>query len=478
MEDKDFKELLSELLSYGQETEWIEFKENNYSPEEIGEYISALSNSACLAKRNHGYLVYGIKDETLEIIGTKVSFKNMKKGGQEINHWLAMSLEPKTDFRIIEKMIDDKRVIIIEIDCANSRPIKFKCIAHVRIASSKDKLDKHPQKEKKLWNILNYKNFEDEIALEKVDENKVIELLDYPAYFNLMKLELPTNKSAILEKLEQECLIVKKGKKYSITNLGGILFAKNLSQFPNLARKIIRIIIYKGNNKLETIKEESNTKGYALAFQELAKFIMDQLPTNEIIEDSLRKNVRMFPEIAIRELLANTIIHQDFSEKGTNPMVEIYSNRIEFINAGKPLINPSRFIDYPPKSRNEKLADFMRRINICERRGSGIDKVINLVEVFQLPAPEFIAEEDYVKVILYSHRQFKEMTKEDRIRACYQHCVLKYVFKEDMTNETLRNRFNIDKKNYPMVSKVIRDAIDSKMIKKDEGAKRYLPIWA
>jgi predicted HTH transcriptional regulator len=401
----------------------------------------------------------------------------MKKGGQEINHWLAMSLDPKTDFRIIEKNIDDKKIIIIEIDCANSRPIKFKGVAHVRIGSSKDRLDKHPQKEKKLWNILNHKNFEDEIALEKIDENKVIELLDYPAYFDLMKLELPTNKSAILEKLEQECLILKKGKKYSITNLGGILFAKDLSQFPNLARKTIRIIIYKGSNKLETIREESSNKGYAIAYSELVKFIMDQLPTNEVIDNALRKKVEMFPEIAIRELLANTIIHQDFAEKGMNPMVEVYSNRIEFINAGKPLIKPSRFIDYPPKSRNEKLADFMRRINICERRGSGIDKVINSVEFFQLPAPEFIGGEDFMNIILYAHRQFKDMTKEDRIRACYQHCVLKYVFKEDMTNETLRNRFNIDKKNYPMVSKVIRDAIDSKAIKKDEGAKRYLPIW-
>ncbi len=478
MEEKEFEELLNELLSYGQETEWIEFKKNNSSPEEIGGYVSALSNSACLSKKNHGYMVYGIDNNSLEIIGTKVSFKNMKKGGQEINHWLAMSLEPKTDFKIIEKIINDKRVVIIEIDCANSRPIKFKGIAYVRIGSSKDKLDKHPQKEKKLWDIINHKNFEDEIALEKIDENKIIELLDYPAYFNLMNLELPTNKSAILEKLEQEGLILKKGKKYSITNLGGILFAKNLSQFPGLARKAIRIIIYKGSNKLKTIKEEASAKGYAMAFQELSKFIMDQLPTNEVIEDSLRKNVRMFPEIAIRELLANTIIHQDFLEKGTSPMVEIYSSRIEFINAGKPLISPSRFIDYPPKSRNEKLADFMRRINICERRGSGIDKVINSVEVYQLPAPEFIAEEDYVNVILYAHKQFKDMTKKDRIRACYQHCVLKYVFKKEMTNETLRNRFKIDKKNYPMVSRVIRDAIDSRDIKRDRGTKRYLPIWA
>jgi len=478
MEEKEFKELLDELLSYEQETEWIEFKKNNSNPEEIGEYISALSNSACLSKRNHGYLVYGIDNDSLEAIGTKISFRNMKKGGQEINHWLAMSLDPKTDFKIIEEIIDDKRIIIIEIDCANSRPIKFKGVAYVRIGSSKDRLDKHPQKEKKLWDIINHKNFEDEIALEKIDENKVIELLDYPAYFNLMKLELPTNKLAILEKLKQECLIVRKGKKYSITNLGGILFAKDLSQFPNLARKIIRIIIYKGNNKLETTREESNNKGYAIAYQELVKFIMDQLPTNEVIDNALRKKVEMFPEIAIRELLANTIIHQDFMEKGMNPMIEVYSNRIEFINAGKPLIKPSRFIDYPPKSRNEKLADFMRRINICERRGSGIDKVINSVEFFQLPAPEFIGGEDFMNIILYAHRQFKDMTKEDRIRACYQHCVLKYVFKEDMTNETLRNRFNIDKKNYPMVSKVIRDAINSKAIKKDEGAKRYLPIWA
>lgn len=159
-------------------------------------------------------------------------------------------------------------------------------------------------------------------------------------------------------------------------------------------------------------------------------------------------------------------------------MIEFFDNRVEFTNPGEPLIDTSRFIDHAPISRNDKLASFMRRIKICEERGSGIDKVIEAVELFQLPAPEFIKENKFVKVILYSHRNFKEMTKEDRIRACWQHCILKYVSKQFMTNSTLRERFNLKGKNdYVQVSKIIRNCIERGNIKQDASG-RYIPGWA
>lgn len=84
----------------------------------------------------------------------------------------------------------------------------------------------------------------------------------------------------------------------------------------------------------------------------------------------------MYPELSIRELVANALIHQDFSQTGNSVMIEIYSNRLEVTNPGEPLVDTDRFLDTPPKSRNEILASFMRRINICEERGSGIDKIV------------------------------------------------------------------------------------------------------
>jgi len=206
--------------------------------------------------------------------------------------------------------------------------------------------------------------------------------------------------------------------------------------------------------------------------------VNDKLPSNEEIGRVFRKEVRMYPELAIRELIANAIIHQDFSIKGTSPMIEIYENRIEISNPGKPLIDIKRFIDHTPESRNEMLAGLMRRMNFCEERGSGIDKVIHEIEFFQLPAPDFLSGDNYTRVILFSPKSLRQMSKPDKIRACYQHSCLKYVSGEYMTNQSLRERLNIDKKNYPIVSRIIKESIESGVITEYDNSRMYIPFWA
>ena len=96
-----------------------------------------------------------------------------------------------------------------------------------------------------------------------------------------------------------------------------------------------------------------------------------------------------FPEIAIREPVANALIHQDFLATGVIPMVEIFPGRIEITNPGHPLVDTQRFLDSPPRSRNEVLASLMRRFRICEEPGSGIDRVVAEIERYHLPAPLF-----------------------------------------------------------------------------------------
>jgi ATP-dependent DNA helicase RecG len=107
----------------------------------------------------------------------------------------------------------------------------------------------------------------------------------------------------------------------------------------------------------------------------------------------------------------------------------------------------------------------MRRMNICEERGSGIDKVIFNVEAFQLPAPEFRATEKSTVAILYGPKEFSDLDKEGKIRACYQHACLCYVSGSHMTNATLRKRLNIDQQNYPIASKIIKDAVQEELVK-------------
>lgn len=111
-------------------------------------------------------------------------------------------------------------------------------------------------------------------------------------------------------------------------------------------------------------------------------------------------------------------------------MVELFEDRIEISNPGRPLVDTLRMMDEPPRSRNESLAALMRRMNMCEERGSGIDKVVFEVELHQLPAPSFVLKEQSMVVTLYSHRELKDMSKDERIRACYQHACLKCVSNE------------------------------------------------
>lgn len=479
------RSLVREFAALPGETEWLEFKCNFADPQSIGEYLSALSNSAALKGKHFGYIIWGIEDVEHTITGTKFKPRLAKKGNQELESWLAMHLSPRIDFKIHEFTFDEKPIVLFEIPCASHRPVSFKAVEYIRVGTYKKPLKDFPEKERMLWNLFETIPFEMQAAKPDVTSDQVLKFLDYPAYFDLTDQPLPDNREGILAKLISEKMIIERdGGVYDITNLGGIMFAKDINLFDRIGRKAVRVIVYKGKNRIETVREQLEVKGYGSGFENVISFIKTLLPENEFIDQALRKNVKMYPEIAIRELVANALIHQDFTIRGTGPMIEIFSDRMEITNPGIPLIDTLRFIDEPPQSRNEALASFMRRVNICEERGSGIDKVILQVEMFQLPAPDFIVTSKHTKSILYAHKSFSDMEKSDRIRACYQHACLKYVSNDFMTNTTLRERFSIAKKNYSMASRVIADTLDKNMIKRYNPESlskkhiKYIPFWA
>ena len=322
-----------------------------------------------------------------------------------------------------------------------------------------------------------------EPALKDCDENQIVQLLDTQSYFDLLQLPYPDNRSGVLERLESQRLIQRQGTRWVITNLGAILFAKRIEQFDRLARKAPRVIVYEGTNKLKTKLDRPGTKGYAVGFQGLVEFIDNLVPSNEVIEQALRREVKMFPEIAVRELVANALIHQDLSQTGASVMIEIYADRMEISNPGTPFIPLDRFID-EYQSRNERLADLMRRFGICEEKGSGVDKVVEAAEVFQLPAPDFRVGERRTSAILFAHRPIEDMDRNDRIRACYQHCCLRYVMNEKMTNQSLRERFKLAESKTATVSQIIAATVDSKKIRLADPNqistryRSYLPFWA
>lgn len=323
----------------------------------------------------------------------------------------------------------------------------------------------------------------EEYSRTSLDAAQVVEILDTQGFFELLKLPYPTEQEGVLDRLQQERLVDLIGGNYSIRRIGALLLAKRLQDFPDISRKAPRVVVYTGSSKLETKLDQPGTKGYAVGFQGLVRFIMAQLPQNEVIQDALRKEVKLVPEIVIRELVANALIHQDFRIGGSSMMVEVYTDRVEISNPGEPIVPVDRFID-GYQSRNERLADLMRRMRICEEKSSGIDKVIQAAEVYQLPAPDIRTSHRRTVVVIFGPRDFEAMDRDDRVRACYQHCCLKWVMAERMTNQSLRERFHQPESKSAIISQIIAAAIEAKVVKPDEkvgGSRkyaRYLPFWA
>jgi predicted HTH transcriptional regulator len=270
-----------------------------------------------------------------------------------------------------------------------------------------------------------------------------------------------------------------------ITNFGAIAAARDLQKFESLDRKRIRVIRYRGLNKVETQDEQLGRKGYAIGFEGLIGQLKIRLPHNEVIREALRTETSLYPEIALRELIANALIHQDFTLSGTGPMVEIFDNRIEVTSPGMLLPGkvPDRLIGTTPVSRNETLAGAFRRYGLCEERGTGFQKVVSFAELYGLPPVAFLPAEHAFKVVLYAPRKFAEMSQSERIEAAYQHAVLKYYSSSALTNTSLRERLKMSERQRNQVTNLIADAINMARIKRkdpDSANKfaEYIPYWA
>lgn len=446
--------------------------------ERLAQHISAFANYP-----TGGYLAYGIGNDGSSKPLTK---QEMDEIVQKLGNIARNNLAQPIGIEHAVADFNGAPVLFIRIPEYHDKPVNLRSTdiynSFKRSAGQTVKLSR--QEVKSLIALSTGIDFESQTAESSVSDDDVLKLVDYDSYFTLQEKRLPDTKLSILQTLANEDLIKKSAQGWDVLNLGAILFAKDLKSFKDLKRKAVRVIVYQETSRINALKEQEGGRGYASGFEGLINYIMDQLPSNEVIENALRKKVKVYPEVAIREFVANALIHQDFSVTGSGVMVEIFSDRIEITNPGIPLVDVNRFIDTAPKSRNESLASLMRRLNICEERGSGIDRAINSIEVYQMPAPKFIRGDDYTRVILYAPTALTRMSIEDRIRACYQHTCLNYVNNQVVNNQSVRKRFKIAVNNVSMASKIIAETIDSGLIKASDpenSSKKfasYVPFWA
>ena len=310
--------LVPEFATLPTETEWLEFKVGNTDPKMIGERVSALANSARIVGHDFGYLIWGIEDKTHKIVGTTFDPATARKGNESLQSWLAHMINPQVHFEFEAVQVDNIRLVVLTIEPASFEPVKFGGTAYVRVGQTTHELSKHPDRERRLWRAFDQRGWEGGTAKERLSEEDILMLLDYPTYFQLLAQPLPENRRGIIEALTADELISRMaGTGWRVSNLGGILLARKLADFPSLARKALRVIRYSGVDRLAATKEQVGGKGYAAGFEGLIEYVNAFFPPNEAIGAAFRTTTPLYPPLAIRELIANALIHQDFAITGS-----------------------------------------------------------------------------------------------------------------------------------------------------------------
>ncbi len=492
-------ETLFELIQNDNESEIIEYKSNFDDTGKICKYISALGNAAIESLNPYAYLIWGVEDLSKKIIGTKFdpytskarilpkdgNRKRAKNSNYPFITYIEANINPKIKLEWKEfKNIQGKRVVALIIDVTHvNQPIKYGGVEYIRSGTSVKPLNEFPEKERQIWKSFESSKFELEFAENDISYDRIKELLDIDFYRRVIFANT-INDNDIIQNLINDNIIVKSGNSFNITNLGAYTLAKDMNYFPNLKRRTVRITKYKGNHKTDNATYDAiGNMGIAVSFHNMVRNIMHHIPYKEDYTGGIRKDIPKFPELVIRELLANTLVHQDFTITGMRPMVEIFDNRIIFSNPGVPIIEPMRFLDFPPRSRNTELADLLGKFRIVESRGTGIDKVVASLEDNELPALEILTKgTDATQVTIHGKKMFKNMSATEKNESIYWNACLHYVNDEQINNASLRKRFNLTSNDSSLISKAISNAVEADLIKlydKNAGRKfvSYIPFW-
>lgn len=475
--------LLDRLTSEADERPWLEFKHNQWDPEQIGRNVSALSNSAMLHDKRRAFMVWGVENGTHKKLGTTVRLARKKgRGNENFENWINRIIAPRLMLRMHDFQCEDSSFAILEIEPTYESPVRFDGDAYIRLGENTRALREFPNIERDIWLRTGSRRFEDAIAASGKTAPEVSDLLDLRAYYELLEIPVPRTRATILKKFADiNFLRDTDDGRYDITNLGALLLAIDLRLFPHLGDKAPRVVKYLGANKLKAEPEEAHSAGYASGFNAILSFIKANVAEERTVGGK-RRVVSPYHDDILRELLANSLVHQDLMVAGGGPMIEIFSNRIEFANPGKSLIDRDMIIN-DKQSRNVKLAAAMRDLGLCEERGSGLDKAFQAAEDTGLPAPDIVPTANSTRATVFSETAFDVMKKSDKMRSLYFHCALRYASRDYMTNASLRERFGLPQSEMQTVTDLITTAKKGKKIipaDPDQGKRNaaYIPYWA
>lgn len=412
MNQAQLEEKLSQLISLPQECEWVEFKHNNDHPQMIGEYLSAISNSAALESQPFGYIVWGIEDGTHDVVGT--TFKPRQKKGQgneDLEPWLNKLLSPRIDFRIFEFNTDDGTpVVLFEIQAANTAPVAFSGRRYVRVGSHKKLLGEHPEKERRLWEIVSGPVVDwsagicESATLHDLDPNAIQRARSEYA----KRFEGDTKKAHLAKEVWQwdDVTFLNKIKVAidgRLTRAALILLGKEESTHHVAPAQPRMTWILKDDNNVEQDYRHYDPP-FLLAVDDLLENVRN-LTVRHLPDGTLFPiNVSQYDPWVMRETLHNCIAHQDYSKAGRIMVVE-QPDSLLFTNLGTFYPGSVEEVvvrDSPQEySANPLLAQAMVNLNMIDTIGSGIKRTFRIQRDRNFPMPTYdLSEPERVKVRL------------------------------------------------------------------------------
>lgn len=468
-QEQAYKALENSLYPVPQELNGVDWKcALSDKSEKLAHHLCAFSNTT-----GGGFMAFGVTNDAtfVELTKDEVELIADRLGSIAKNN-LAWSIQLEHD------VVDFKghAVLFVRIHEQTNKPIYMRgkdiYEAYIRSAGHSVKMSREQVHE--LIARSHGLSFEKRVAKNGLRIEDVEQLLDCEKLYEKLDRKMPSDKVLMMNQMADYKLIVENGDRYDVLNLGAVLFARRLKDFPTLEGKEIIVRKYQGtNNRILSMEYRCET-GYAVGFDDLINFVSRNTSKEQIEVE--RKEVPTYPVVAIRELAANMMGHQDFAIKGMPLTIEIFENRLTFTNPGPSLNDVNRLIDLPPNSRNELLAQMMLLLHMCERRGSGIDRATDAIGEMKLPAYKAQSGDDYTRITLYPKKKVSEMTREERIAVCYQHACLLYEDGMAIGNQSVRERFNINTKQSAMASRILADTLESGLIKMENPeteSKRY-----
>ena len=381
--------LIDRLRALPTETEWFELKRNRYEPQQLGEYLSALANAACLSGQPRGYLVFGIDDATHAVVGTHFDpYSTKGKGNQDLLPWLAAGLWPNTGFEPHVVAHPDGRVVLFEIGPANGEPVGFYGSPYIRVGTSKTELGKHPEKARALWTRGSDWSAEvcaaaspadlDPDAVAKAREQFVVKHPGQAATVTGWDDTTFLNKGRVL-------------KQGAVTNAALLLLGRpeSATLLSPAVAKISWILKDASNRELDY---EHFGPPFLLAGDRLLKrirnLIVRALPSGTLFP----QEIAQYDPWVIREALHNAVAHQDYRRHGRITVVE-FPDRVLVTNVGDFLPGDVETVirqDAPQALyRNPFLADAMVELNLIDTQGGGIKRMFETQRRRWFPLPDY-----------------------------------------------------------------------------------------